>query len=63
MWYIGIWFSGHSGIWSNIGLDDLGVLAVGTVWRRLSGPLCCVWFSQSRLEEGREEREKLVLLL
>lgn len=42
-------------------LDDRGVLAVGTVWRRLSG-LSAV-LSQSRLEEGKEEREKLVLLL
>lgn len=50
MWYIGIWFSGHSGIWSNIGLDDLGVLAVGTVWRT---SLFCVVFSvQARGREG-----------
>lgn len=25
--------------------------------------LCCVWFSQSRLEEGKEEKEELVLFL
>lgn len=37
-------------------LDDRGVLAVGTVWRRLSGPLCCVISVQARGREGGKRK-------